>query len=268
MAIAKPGNVDSHGAEVMYSRPSAIMTPHSGIGACTPSPRNPREEPARMHSTMSDIAKTMAGVNDIGQQVAGHDAQIAVAEGLGRQHVFQVLGDQHFAAHELGVGNPSHNAERDIHITHPRTQDGKDGNDQHVEGESHADIHQPHQQRVNHAAIIAGDGADDYAKDERKRDADEADLQVDTCAIEDAGQDIASEFVGSQPMVRIGRLQSRRVISPDGVIGCQRRPKNGERKKIRVTNVVADDQRGIALDETGRRRVDRAWPSKCSFVLQ
>jgi ABC-type glycerol-3-phosphate transport system substrate-binding protein len=60
--IARPGNVGSHHAVMTYSRDSAIMAPHSGVGGWTPRPRKLSEAPARMFSTAADIAKT-TGMN-------------------------------------------------------------------------------------------------------------------------------------------------------------------------------------------------------------
>src|SRR5579872_5417487 len=66
--IARPGKVGSHHAVITYSRESAIIAPHSGVGGCTPRPRKLSEAPARMFSTAADIAKTTAGPMTLGSR--------------------------------------------------------------------------------------------------------------------------------------------------------------------------------------------------------
>ena len=46
--ITNPGTSDSHGEEVMYCRPSATNSPHSGCGGTAPNPRKLSVEIARI----------------------------------------------------------------------------------------------------------------------------------------------------------------------------------------------------------------------------
>ena len=43
MAMARPGEMEIHGAYCIYSLPSLIITPQSGDGGCAPSPRKLRD---------------------------------------------------------------------------------------------------------------------------------------------------------------------------------------------------------------------------------
>ena len=56
----------------------------------------------------------------------------------------------------------------------------------HVEGECEHHVHDPHHDRVQPAAEITADRADEHAEAEREQDGQHADLQVGAPAVQDA----------------------------------------------------------------------------------
>ena len=57
--IAMPGTAGTHHWSRMFSRPTEIMAPHSGVGGCAPRPRNPRPAAVKMTPAMSRVARTI-----------------------------------------------------------------------------------------------------------------------------------------------------------------------------------------------------------------
>jgi hypothetical protein len=46
--MASPGNIETHQAVTISSRPSAIMSPHAGVGRGSPAPRKLSADSSRM----------------------------------------------------------------------------------------------------------------------------------------------------------------------------------------------------------------------------
>ncbi len=81
-------------------------------------------------------------------------------------------------------------------------------------GDRHQPVHQPHHDGI-HLAEIAGHQADEEPdRDRHGRDRD-ADEQRDARAIDRAGEDVAAEMVGAEPVIVAdgGRRRSRRAAS-------------------------------------------------------
>src|SRR5690606_8695121 len=57
--IANPGNVACHHISGKYTRPSAIIVPHSGVGGCAPKPRKPKLAPVKITKPISNVAFTI-----------------------------------------------------------------------------------------------------------------------------------------------------------------------------------------------------------------
>ena len=59
--MASPGNVEIHHAGPSTSRPTATISPHSGVGGCAPSPRKLRPAPTEMACPNSSVDSTSSG---------------------------------------------------------------------------------------------------------------------------------------------------------------------------------------------------------------
>src|SRR5699024_6310625 len=86
-------------------------------------------------------------------------------------------------------------------------QDGHDGNHQNEKGEGHGDVEDAHQYPVDPAAVVARKSADGGADDKGDEHGNTAHEQVDTRPPEHAGEDIATEIVGAEPVRHARRLQ-------------------------------------------------------------
>ena len=64
--IARPGNTDSHGAVVIWSRASDSMLPQLGNGGRMPRPRNDSAASARIAPPMPSVAMTISGPRMLG----------------------------------------------------------------------------------------------------------------------------------------------------------------------------------------------------------
>ena len=70
-----PGAVAYHQACGRYSRLSATMRPHSGVGGGAPRPRKPSAAATRMVPPMPIVVRTMTELRDVRQDVQHHHAQ-------------------------------------------------------------------------------------------------------------------------------------------------------------------------------------------------
>ena len=60
--MASPGKVEIHHARPSTSRPTATISPHSGVGGCAPSPRKLRPAPTEMAWPNSSVESTSSGI--------------------------------------------------------------------------------------------------------------------------------------------------------------------------------------------------------------
>jgi hypothetical protein len=65
--INSPGQVTSQGARSTWSRAEDNMLPHSGMGGCTPKPKNPRVAASRMAEEKLKVAPTKSGAAQLGK---------------------------------------------------------------------------------------------------------------------------------------------------------------------------------------------------------
>src|SRR5262249_23943914 len=65
--MATPGNIETHHAVTINSRPSAIMRPHAGMGRGSPAPRKLRVDSRRMTYPTWRVAKTTSEFTTLGK---------------------------------------------------------------------------------------------------------------------------------------------------------------------------------------------------------
>ena len=65
--IANPGNIETHQAVTISSRPSAIMSPHAGVGRGRPAPRKLRADSSRMTYPTWSVARTTRELTTLGK---------------------------------------------------------------------------------------------------------------------------------------------------------------------------------------------------------
>ena len=64
--IASPGKIIVHGADWIKSLESASILPHSGVGACAPSPKNPSAAASKIAVAMARVPCTITGAIEFG----------------------------------------------------------------------------------------------------------------------------------------------------------------------------------------------------------
>src|SRR6476661_10670924 len=98
--------------------------------------------------------------------MAPDDPDVTATQGSGRFDVVLALGHQDLTPKEPGVRDPGHQRHRDVDARQADTEHGDDSNDQDQKGKRLDDIDEPHHDRVDAAAVVAGDAAEHGANDE------------------------------------------------------------------------------------------------------
>ena len=108
--------------------------------------------------------------------MAEQNPQMAVAQTAGRQNKIALFQRQYLSAHQPGVGDPAHHRHRDVKAAQPRPENGDDCQHQHQKRKGQHDINNPHHQRIDHAARIAGKRPQRGAEHKGEQHPQQADL--------------------------------------------------------------------------------------------
>ena len=114
-----------------------------------------------------------ARAQQVGEGVAEDDPRGRVAEGLRGEDELLLALDEHLAAREPGVERPAHREHADVGAGQPGPGDGHDGEDQDDEREGDDVSTMRIDDRVEPAAAIAGERADQGAEHERDESGDD-----------------------------------------------------------------------------------------------
>ena len=191
-------------------------------------------------------------LNDIGKDVAEEDAQRSGSQGAGCIDEFAIADRDDLSANEARVARPATDGKREHEVGKSWTEKCSEGDGKQNSGKSEESVHgDGGESRVDPAADVAGDAADDEAQRERGCDDGDGDSEGQARAIEQAGQCIAAEFVGSGK-VRGGRsLQAMEEVDGGGVAGCEEwRGEAGDEKKREKHD--ADEGKGLTANEAGK----------------
>ena len=174
----------------------------------------------------------------------GHDAQVGIAERAAGLDVVALLDQDRRRPRDAREGRDRGQRDGDHEIAHAGAEHRHDHqpHDERREGEQH--VHRLHDHHVEAAADIAGNDADDAADQHRGEDRDRADDERQAGAPEQAGEDVAPEGIGAEPMRRRGTLQTRQDVLIERVVRRDDRSEQRERD---------DEQEGDEADP--RRRV-------------
>jgi hypothetical protein len=134
--------------------------------------------------------------------VAQDDPPVPEPADARREHVLLPTRHEHLRADQARVGDPADPRDRDVDAACPGPEDEDERQHQHIEGERHDDVDDPHDCRVEHSAVVAAEAAEERAEDEREEHREEADLEVDPGGVEQPRPDVASELIGSEPVLR------------------------------------------------------------------
>src|SRR5262249_40292723 len=101
--------------------------------------------------------------DDVRQQVAAHDADVAQAARLRGEDIVLPFGHQDLAADDPRVRDPAHQRDRDVDAALTGAEHEHQRDEQHVERERDHDVHYAHDHGVDPAAEVAGHAAEDDA---------------------------------------------------------------------------------------------------------
>ena len=151
--------------------------------------------------------------------MARNNVEISRAESARRFHKFALAHGQHLRAHQASVTNPSANRQRKNQVENSRTAKGHEGDSDENARKRKKRIHQHDvDEAVDASSVISGKAADNEAEQKRKRNNAAANKQRNSRAPNQPGENVASEFIGSAPMMRRWRLQPVREIDVRGIL--------------------------------------------------
>ena len=140
--------------------------------------------------------------------VAPDDARARGALQADRSDEIGVAHGQRLGARDPGIGRPGGDRDRDDRVLDAGAERRDEGERQDQARKREEDVGDAHQDGVDPAAEIAGDGAD-QKPDRADQDHHEADdVERDARAVDDARVDVAAELVGAEPVRRRRRLQA------------------------------------------------------------
>src|SRR6185312_1349868 len=193
------------------------------------------------------------GLDDVGKNVHQNDAGIACAEGAGGFHEFPFARGQHLRPDEAGIANPASEGERENQIENTRAAEGDECDGDENRWERHEGVHDHDvDETVQTSAVISCERADDETDAERCGDDRAAYEHGNLRAIDEAGEDVAAEFIGAAPVSGGGRREPRGKINVGGVLGRDPGSKEGE-KREHDHQYNADGRERIAAGGTGQR---------------
>src|SRR5450631_4498994 len=116
----------------------------------------------------SDRSLNDHGLNNVGQDVANDDAQVAGAESARGFDEFTFASGENLSANQARIPNPSAQRQRENQIEDARSTKGDEGYRQQNPWEREKRIHQDNiDEAVDAAPVISGDRTDDESQSER-----------------------------------------------------------------------------------------------------
>ena len=218
--MASPGKVASHHAVDRYTRPSASIPPHVGVGGWTPSPRNDNADAG--HVERGDHQPRRERVRE---DVAHENTPVPDAKRLGGLDELAFPDRQDGAADDAGVDDPARDTDdgNDRHQARPEHSDHRDGEED--ERKSELDVSQTHQNVVHRATEVAGEESRDHPEDAGDQHRGDADQKGWPGSEDHASENVAAEMIGtervniSRPVLPSRRLQAILQILPERVEG-------------------------------------------------
>ena len=141
------------------------------------------------------------GLNNVRQNVADDDAQVARSESARGLDEFAFAGGEDLSADQARVAHPSTEREREYKIEDARAAECDEGNGQQDTRKRQEGVHQHDvDEAVDDASVVAGDGTDDEAEGERHGHNATSDKHGDARAVDRTGENVAAKFVGAEPV--------------------------------------------------------------------
>ena len=164
-------------------------------------------------------------------------------------------GDR-LGANDACIEHPANDGERDIKVQQAGPEHRDNGDHQNQERERDNDIDDTADDRIDPAAVVTGHKTEDGADDQRERDPNRADLQIDARGIDDPREHIAPQMIRAHRMSQGGGFQRIGEINEDGVVGGdQRREDRGQKNEDKTRD--PDAQGPVAFGQPGDTGTNR-----------
>ncbi len=172
--------------------------------------------------------------------MAAHEAQVGGSECTGGFDELALLDGHDLGADEPGVADPAGDGQGEDNVEQTRPHEGDEGNSeqdsrQGEEGIGDVDV----EDGVGPASVEAGERAGDQSQHEGESDDTDGDSEGDAGSVKGAGEDVAAEFVGAEPVSGAGRHEASGEVELGGVVRGKPGSKEGtgcEEKKQSYAN--------------------------------
>jgi hypothetical protein len=205
------------------------------------------------------------GLEDVGQDVMEHEAEVAGAEGAGGLDELPLFDGEHLGADEAGVVDPAGEGKGEDEVQQAGAEegdygDGEEDSWQGEEGVAEVDV----DDGVGEASVEACGHAKGDADGYGEGDYGDGDGERDAGTVDGAGEDVAAELVGTEPVaVRRGKetgceVQAGGVVQgePGSQKGCceEQNEKQATGKGEPVAGEEVDGIPGECTERSDSRR--------------
>src|SRR6185312_5854586 len=168
------------------------------------------------------------GLQDVGENVAEHKAEVSGSQRAGGLDEFTLLHRHDLRSHQAGVAHPAGDGEGEDEVLKSWAKEGNDGNRQQNPGECEEGVGDVDvDDGVCDATEEAGCAAEDETENQRNGDDRDGNGQRNPGAVDGAGEDVASELVGAEPVMG-GRTHETGIeVELGGVVGGEPRGEEG-----------------------------------------
>ncbi len=163
----------------------------------------------------ASVASHHDGPQRVGENVAEQDPAAPGAEAAGGLHVGGLPDGQDLAPHHPGGGHPAQQPDDDGHGAGAGLGEGGQHDEQGKGGDGVGHVGEAHEEVVHPPAIVAAQGAHSGPHSRAHHRGQHPDEQAHPPAVEDPGEEVAAQVVGTHPVVQGGRLADAGEV--DGV---------------------------------------------------
>lgn len=172
------------------------------------------------------------GLQNVGQDVAKHQMQIAGTQRSSRLNVFALLYAEHLGSHQACVVDPSGKSEGKDEVREAGSEKRDDGDREKdsrksKEGVSEIDV----DDRIGEASVESGQHAEGNAQGKGERDDGGGYDERDSRSIERSRKYVAAKFIGAKPVGGRGGKKPCTEVQMRRVVGGQPGSEEGAKQK-------------------------------------
>ncbi|MNT03936.1 hypothetical protein D3C72_1384940 [compost metagenome] len=146
----------------------------------------------------------------VGQHGDEHQARQAGTGQACGGHVVAVQLAHHRGAGQTNVGRQGHHGDGDHGVDQARAEDGDDRHGQQQGRQGQHDVHQTHDARAKYAREEPGEQTQQDPRDQRHHHRRQTDQQRQARALDQARQQVATQFIGAEQELHLSTFQPGR----------------------------------------------------------